>query len=158
MSYNQSCQYFCTLTNSTHLPLASSKPQCHSESDAPYNDKDATLESCQNELLILEREPSIILEKLPEQHRQQRANILSKLHNEPASIHLRAYFKRLEEGSPTWDIDTFIEGAKCFANLGGPGRAEYYDKTLKGLQYIIQAHLLYRSVESSIAYRVLHIQ
>ena len=71
-------------------------------------------------------------EELSEQRKQERANILSKLYDEPASIHLRAYFKRLEEGSPNWDIDTFIEGAKCFANLSGSERIKYYGNILKG--------------------------
>lgn len=41
----------------------------------------------------------------------------------------------MEEGSPNWDLDKFIEGAKSLANLIGPEREKYYDKPLKGLHY-----------------------
>ncbi|KFY69673.1 hypothetical protein V496_00031 [Pseudogymnoascus sp. VKM F-4515 (FW-2607)] len=75
------------------------------------------------------------LEILSEQQKQQRLYILSQLQNEPASIHLQDYFKRLEVGSPTWDIDTFIAGAKCLANLSGSERDKYYCNPLKGLHY-----------------------
>lgn len=75
------------------------------------------------------------MERLSQQAKQQRADTLLKLHNEPPSFELQTYFKRLEEGSPTWDIDTLIEGAKCLANLSGPGRVNYYSNALKGLHY-----------------------
>lgn len=80
---------------------------------------------------VIERESSIILEGLSEQAKRQGADALLKLHNEPATNELHAYYKRLEEGSPSWDIDTFIEGVNRFANLSGPGRAKYYGKALK---------------------------
>ncbi|PKX88836.1 uncharacterized protein P174DRAFT_435997 [Aspergillus novofumigatus IBT 16806] len=69
-----------------------------------------------------------------ERQKQQRANILSKLRNEPASTNLQAYFERLKKGCLTWDIETFIEGANTFAKLCGPARAKYYDNPLKGLR------------------------
>jgi hypothetical protein len=69
-----------------------------------------------------------------ERQKQQRANILSKLRNEPASTNLQAYFERLKEGCPTWDIETFIEGANTFAKLCGPERSKHYDNPLKRLR------------------------
>jgi hypothetical protein len=69
-----------------------------------------------------------------ERQKRQRANILSGLRNEPASTNLQAYFERLKKGSPTWDIETFVEGANTFAKLCGPARAKYYDNPLKGLR------------------------
>jgi hypothetical protein len=69
-----------------------------------------------------------------ERQKQQRANILSKLRNEPASTNLQGYFERLKKGCLTWDIETFIEGANTFAKLCGPARVQYYDNPLKGLR------------------------
>lgn len=92
-------------------------------------------ESLHKKLLVIQRRSTLILEQLSDQRKQQRANTLSKLHREPASIELQAYFKRLEEGSVTWDIDTFVKGARLFADLSGPGRAKYYNNSLKGLHY-----------------------
>jgi hypothetical protein len=51
-----------------------------------------------------------------ERQKQQRANILSKLRNEPASTNLQGYFERLKKGCLTWDIETFIEGAILLPN------------------------------------------
>lgn len=76
-----------------------------------------------------------MIEKPSQQQIEQRTNTLLKLHDEPASENLQAYFKRLEVGSPIWGLDTFIEGAKYLANLIGPEREKYYDKPLKGLHY-----------------------
>jgi hypothetical protein len=70
-----------------------------------------------------------MLEPPTEKHIQERANILSNLHNEPASPDLQAYYKSLKEGSPTCTIDAFIEGGKSFVNRCGS------EKLLKGLLY-----------------------
>jgi hypothetical protein len=71
-----------------------------------------------------------------EEYEQQRANILSKLFEEPASLSLQAYFKSLDEGSDAWDEDILIEDMKTFANVTGSERAKYYDNTLKGMHTI----------------------
>ncbi|EHA21827.1 hypothetical protein ASPNIDRAFT_53663 [Aspergillus niger ATCC 1015] len=79
--------------------------------------------------------PPVVLEQLSEPDKKQRAILLKKLHDEPASSQLLAYFERLKEGSATWDVDTYIEGMKRLANLVGPERVIYYDEPLKGLHY-----------------------
>ena len=86
--------------------------------------------------LIIDEEPSFILEPPSEEEKQQRASILSDLHDEPHSSGLDAYFKRLEEGSPMWDIDTFIEGAKTIARICGPERKSYFGNVLQGVHYL----------------------
>jgi hypothetical protein len=73
--------------------------------------------------------------QLSAEQKQQRVNILSKLHKQPISINLQAYFKRLEEGSPAWNIETFIKGATQFADLNGPERAKCYENPIMGLHY-----------------------
>jgi hypothetical protein len=55
-----------------------------------------------------------MLEPLTAKIIQERINILTTLYNEPASPNLKAYYKRLKEGSPTFIIDVFIEGGKKF--------------------------------------------
>uniref|UniRef100_A0A093UM96 Uncharacterized protein n=1 Tax=Talaromyces marneffei PM1 TaxID=1077442 RepID=A0A093UM96_TALMA len=80
-------------------------------------------------------ETSLNLEKLSDEQKRERVEILSKLHDAPASSSLDAYFQRLEEGSPTWDIDVFVEGIKLMASLSGPEKRKYYDNSLKGLHF-----------------------
>ncbi|OCL10054.1 hypothetical protein AOQ84DRAFT_431039 [Glonium stellatum] len=81
--------------------------------------------------------PLVVEEELSEQQKQERAKTLSELYKEPVSIELQAYFKRLKEGSPVWELETFIEGAKRFANLHGSKslRIRHYKNTLLGLHY-----------------------
>lgn len=93
-----------------------------------------SLENTQN-LPTMERRPSLILERLSKEDEEHRATLLMKLHNGSASSHLQAYFEELKKGSPTWDIDTFIEGAIRLANLVGSDRVRYYGETLKGIHY-----------------------
>ncbi|KAK5043465.1 hypothetical protein LTR84_011959 [Exophiala bonariae] len=80
-----------------------------------------------------------IAEKLINEDEQQRARILSELHDIPPSHYLEAYFDELKDFSRPRTEDTIIEGACRFAfftNLDGPKRAKYYGSELKGLHYV----------------------
>lgn len=70
-----------------------------------------------------------MLELPTEEQIQERENILSALHNEPASPDLQAYCQDFEDGSPTCTIDAFIEGGTRFV------RRCVSEKPLKGLLY-----------------------
>ncbi|KAJ5115557.1 hypothetical protein N7526_011438 [Penicillium atrosanguineum] len=78
---------------------------------------------------------TLTLDKLPESVKNERAKLLLKLHNEPASSSLRAYFETLKDASREWNINNFIEGANYLSNIVGPGKEKYYTNTLKGLHY-----------------------
>jgi hypothetical protein len=80
-------------------------------------------------------ELSLNLEKFSDEQKRECVEILSMLHNAPATSSLDAYFRRLEEGSPIWNIDVFVEGIKSMASLNGPEKLKYYDNPLKGLHF-----------------------
>ncbi|KZL86235.1 hypothetical protein CI238_13162 [Colletotrichum incanum] len=74
----------------------------------------------------------IFITRLSGEKTQERAEILSELHDALPTSNLQAYFADLKSRPPAWDIETFIEGAMVLSDLIGHKRAAYYDNPLKG--------------------------
>lgn len=85
-------------------------------------------------------EPCFFLEELSEELKKERASLLLELKSEPPSSRLQASLETFRTGSLTWDVDTdldtFIKGLECSADLCGPRRDSYYNTSLKGLHSI----------------------